>query len=149
VFYEGCSEKIRRRMKELGKIIEVTDKFVIVETDVHEECSKCCSCQASRGRQISIRNKRDKKFSVGDKVEIVVETKSMMRVYVLLYAVPLVIFLSGVLAAHFITHSPIVSFAAGIAVLVLCYAVLSIYIKNRHGFSAEIFIKKITPKTTS
>ncbi|MBL7072913.1 MAG: SoxR reducing system RseC family protein [Candidatus Omnitrophica bacterium] len=136
-------------MKEVGKIIEVTDKFVVVETDVHEKCSKCCSCQASRGRQVSIRKKRDEFFSIGDKVEIVVETKSMMRVYLLLYAVPLVIFISGVLAAHVITRSPIMSFAAGIAVLILCYAVLSIHIKNRHGFSDEISVKKINPKTVS
>jgi len=136
-------------MKEVGKIIEVTDKVVVVETDVHEKCSKCCSCQASRGRQVSIRNKGDEKFSVGDKVEIVVETKSILRVYLLLYAVPLVIFLGGVLAVHFITHSPIVSFAAGIALLGLCYAVLSIYIKNRHGFFAEISVKKITSNRTS
>jgi len=129
-------------MKETGKIVQMTDKSIVIETDAHEACTKCCSCQNSEGKQITLDNHYDENFSVGDKVEIEISPVRILRVYLLLYALPLTIFVGGVFAANLLTLSPIISFIVGMAATILSYIVISRQIKKRDGFSSEITIKK-------
>jgi len=137
-------EKRVKEMKETGKIVQMTDRSIVIETDAHEACTKCCSCQASEGKQVTLDNHYDENLSVGDKVEIEISPVRMVRVYLLLYAFPLTIFVGGVFAAYFLTLSPIISFIAGMAATILSYIVISRQIKKRDGFSSEITVKKVS-----
>jgi len=129
-------------MKETGKIVQITNKSIVIETDTREACTKCCSCQNSEAKQITLANHYDENFFVGDKVEIEIRPARMLRVYLLLYALPLIIFVGGVVAANLLTPSPIISFVAGMAATILSYIVISGQIKKRDGFSSEITVKK-------
>ena len=126
-------------MKEQGIVIEIKNSEAIVEVSPSEACSKCCSCGAGRPRKITLPAGN---LKAGDKVEVEVDTSSMMKVYCLLYGIPLVVFVSTLIVTYYFSNSPIISFVGGIAGTAISCLLAGIYLRRRSEFIPQI-CKKI------
>ena len=129
-------------MEEQGKVIEIKEGSVIIEIEPHEECHKCGSCNASRPRRVTIGAEKAEGLNIGDNVTIGIDSLSMMRVYVLLYAFPLAAFVGVILALQAILRSPVISFFGAMAATAIAYRIVSIYLKKNRGFSPNVCVRK-------
>ncbi|MFH1395643.1 MAG: SoxR reducing system RseC family protein [Candidatus Omnitrophota bacterium] len=129
-------------MRQTGKIIKIENGFLIIEFEKHEVCTKCCSCSAGKLKKIEIPQKQYQNFFPGDRVEIEINSSKMLKIYSLLYGIPLVVFTATICVVYFFANSPIISFAAAITATISTYLILGAYIKTKEGFSSEITIKK-------
>ena len=125
-------------MKEHGKVVEAGSDTVVVEVKPHEECHKCGVCGAGRPRRISVSGETARGFSVGDEVEVEIESSEMLKLYSFLYGIPLVAFAGTVLVLYAVTKSPVLSFIGALAVTALAFAVAGIYVKKYPGFVPKI-----------
>ncbi len=125
-------------MKEQGIVIEITDSEATIRINAHEACTKCCSCKGKDDQTITISGKKREGLNVGDNVEVDIEEGSMLRVYSLLYAVPLVVFVVAILTLYSVLSSPILSFMGAIAFVVVTYFIVSRYIKKLSDLAPNI-----------
>jgi positive regulator of sigma E activity len=129
-------------MKENGKVIEVTGGSAVIEVAPREVCTKCCSCRASELRRITISGEKAKGLKEGDLVEIDIEAAMMLRIYILLYGIPLAAFLGSLLAVYAVFRSPIISFLGGMAGTVIVYMAAGYYIRKKRMFSPNVCLRK-------
>ena len=111
-------------MKEKGKVIRIGEGVAVVETMPVEACTKCCSCGAGKPRKVTLSGEKAAGLRVGDAVEIEIADSSMMRVYLLMYALPLIIFVASVFLMYLFTASPLASFLMGLTATALTYFVI-------------------------
>ena len=128
-------------MKEEGTVIEVREASATVEIKGHDECHKCGLCRVARARKIIVSGKDARNLKVGDKVEIVLESSVMMKLYLLIYGVPLAAFTAAALLLHAMTEAPVVSFFGGIFATVIAYIAAGAYTKNTPAFTPKIHRK--------
>jgi positive regulator of sigma E activity len=129
-------------MKEEGKIIKIEGSEAVIEVSPQEACSKCCSCGAARARRVTVSADKTAGLSVGDIVEVEVDTSSMMKVYILMYGIPLVAFLFSIFSLYLVSSSPPVSFVGAILATGIIYLFIGRYMRSRPGFSPEICAKR-------
>ncbi|MDD5634532.1 MAG: SoxR reducing system RseC family protein [Candidatus Omnitrophica bacterium] len=129
-------------MREEGKIVDITGKNVVVEVSPKDTCTKCCSCNAAYKRKLVLANDKAKSLKIGDQVEVEVDTASIMKIYLLLYAVPLLLFIITVFMVYFMTMKPVVSVAAGVFAIVISYVAVGTIIKNNKKFYPAICDKR-------
>ncbi|RKY41799.1 MAG: hypothetical protein DRP85_05000 [Candidatus Makaraimicrobium thalassicum] len=125
-------------MEEQGKVIEIRGGAAVVEIEPHEECHKCGSCNASRPRLVMISPEKAGGLNVGDRVEVRIDSLSMMRVYILLYAFPLAAFVGVILALHAVSRSPVISFFGAMAATITTYMFVGRYLKKDRSFSPDV-----------
>ena len=128
-------------MKEEGRVVSVKDGLAVIETDPREACTKCCSCRAAKPQRITVKGDKAEGLRAGDKVEINVGTSSMMKVYMLLYALPAAVFLAAILSLYFVTASPVISFAGALAATVASYVFSGRYIAEHVNISPDVCVK--------
>ncbi len=128
-------------MKEEGKVIKISKGIATIEITPRKECTKCCSCNAARFRHITISGEKAKALSMGDHVEIEISTASMMKIYILLYGVPLLAFVVGVFSLYAFFKSPIISFIGAFISTLLAYLMVGFYIRRNFNFSPDICVK--------
>ncbi len=122
-------------MKESGKVININDINVTIEVEPQEACTKCCSCNASKKREVTIKKTNEtKELKIGDNVEVEINTASMLKVYFLIYGCPLVVFVSSLLVVYSFIASPIISFVAAIGATIATYLLIGRYMRNRREF---------------
>ena len=130
-------------MKEKCIITKITDKEIFLETLPGEQCSKCCSCNAGSPRHIVVTKDKAGNVAEGDKVEINVHTKSMMKIYIMLYALPLAVFVGSILVLSMFLPSPIWNFLHSLLLTLVAYLFIGIYIRRHTYFLGDIKVKKI------
>ncbi len=130
-------------MKEQGTVIEIKGNEAIVEIAPHDKCTKCCSCGAGKPRRFTVSGENAKGLAVGDRVEVDVATSSMMRVYLLLYGLPLVVFVAAVLLLYAIIGSPLISFTGALTATVAVYFALGFYARKSRGLSPKVTVTKV------
>lgn len=128
-------------MKEEGTVREINDSTVRVEIVPREACTKCCSCKASGLRDVFVENHDMGSLTVGDRVEIEIESPKMMRVYMLLYAVPLIIFLAGLFCAYILFASPVISVLTAFVATIIAYIVIGSRIRKMRDLAPQIITK--------
>lgn len=88
-------------------------------------CAKCGGCE-TKTHIVTIPNTLG--ASVGDTVEVVANSTGVMRLTILLYAVPLVLFLLGIVIGAFVFRTTdnreLLSFGAGVVTFLLSILVL-------------------------
>ncbi|MEA3489626.1 MAG: SoxR reducing system RseC family protein [Candidatus Omnitrophota bacterium] len=136
-------------MKEKGKVIRTDSGTAVIETIPEEVCTKCCSCAASRPRRVTVRGRNAEGLRVGDRVHIEVEAATMLRLYFLLYGLPLSFFVGTAFLLHAVFHSPVLSFFSGLAATVLVYLGVGIYLRRNRRFSPDICVKGDAPLGTT
>jgi len=130
-------------MKEKCTIKKITDKEVFLETLPGVECSKCCSCSAANARNIVISKEQAGAVKEGDKVEVTVQNQYMMKIYIMLYAIPLAVFVGSILILSVFFTSPIWNFLYAFLLTLVAYLFISIYIRRHTYFLGDIQIKKL------
>ncbi|MFH1665140.1 MAG: SoxR reducing system RseC family protein [Candidatus Omnitrophota bacterium] len=118
-------------MKEEGRVVKVEGGEVTVEVMAAEVCTKCCSCGAAKTRYVTIGEEKAAGLVVGDKVEVEVEASDMMRMYMLLYALPLIVFIAVVFITHAATGSPLLSVLFAIGGIIGSFAAVALYLKKK------------------
>jgi positive regulator of sigma E activity len=111
------------KMKEHGKVIKIDRGEALVEIEPEGTCTKCASCNASGKRYTAIPAEKAASLKEGDLVEIEVSGKELVKVYLLLYALPLAVFTLSVLMCDLFKCSPPVSFGSAILATAAVYLV--------------------------
>ena len=125
-------------MKEEGTVIRIEKDIAVVEITPSEKCTKCCSCGASKARQVTVAGEAASSLAVGQKVKVEIDSSVMLKLYLMVYAVPLAVFVSVVILLHIFTGSPIISFTGALAATILVYLVMGHFIKTNPSFSPTV-----------
>ena len=126
-------------MKDCGKIIKIDEKNITIEISPQAECQKCGACHGAKKRQLAIPVKpKYKDLAIGDNVDLIIEDSIMLKVYMLMYGLPLVIFVAGIVLTYFITEHPLISFAAALILTAITYLFLGKYTRTNEAFLPKI-----------
>jgi positive regulator of sigma E activity len=125
-------------MKEEGKVIRADKDLAVIEITPSEKCTKCCSCGASKARQVTVTGENATGLAAGQRVKIDIESSVMMRLYLMIYAVPLAVFVATVIILHLFTESPIISFTVALAATILVYMGMGYFLKRDPRFSPTV-----------
>jgi len=129
-------------VKEQGKVIKTENGKVTIEISPKEACTKCCSCTASKMRHIVISEEKDKNLSIGDIIEYEIPSSQMLKIYLLLYGIPLVVFVGAILAVYAFYAHPLISFFAGLAATILSYIIIGLFIRKASWYLGSVCAKK-------
>jgi positive regulator of sigma E activity len=127
-------------MKEEGTVVRVDKNSASIEIKPHEECTKCCSCGAHRPRQVTVSGEKAKKLKAGDRVMVEIDSSAMMRLYLVLYAVPLGVFVIAALLLFSLSGSPLLSFSGAIVCTAGSYFAAGRLIRTDPAFSPEVTV---------
>ncbi|MFH1846567.1 MAG: SoxR reducing system RseC family protein [Candidatus Omnitrophota bacterium] len=130
-------------MKEKGVIVKQDEKNTTIEIRPAEACSKCCSCGAGNIRKIVVKNEQIQELTVGNSVEVEIDDKIMQKIYILLYGVPLAIFVLTIVFCHWIVGSPIISFLCAFITTILCYIAVGRYLRASCGSILGVKVKPL------
>ncbi|MFH1837050.1 MAG: SoxR reducing system RseC family protein [Candidatus Omnitrophota bacterium] len=111
-------------MKEQGTVITRDADTATVRIEKSEACSKCCSCKAAETRTVILSGEAAKGLKTGDRVEIGAEPSTLLRVYSVLYLVPLIVFAGTVFTAFKMIKDPIKSFFIAIVLTSATYVII-------------------------
>jgi len=125
-------------MREEGIVKSIKNGNVIVETVPPEGCKGCASCGAASPRAISLNLSEFKDIKEGDCVTIDVQETAMMKVYILLYAIPLAVFVLSILLTYVLFREPLWSFISALLATCFVYVYVGRYVKGRSEFSPKI-----------
>ncbi|MGD2278570.1 MAG: SoxR reducing system RseC family protein [Candidatus Omnitrophota bacterium] len=125
-------------MKEEGTVVEVGETSAVIEIKAHEECHKCGLCRVARARRITVSGEDAKGLIVGERVEIELESSVMLKLYFLIYGMPLAAFAGTALLLHAATESPVLSFTGAILATVIAYIAAGTYTKKSPDFTPKI-----------
>jgi sigma-E factor negative regulatory protein RseC len=128
-------------MEETGTVIQVKDRTALVSTQAKGICHSCsargiCHMSSQRGMmEVEAWNRLG--ATIGDEVQIQVSGRSTLTAAFLLYLVPLLGFLLGVLIGQSLTGDQIWAVVIGCAFLVAVYAGIRI-LDRRMGRAAKM-----------
>jgi len=125
-------------MKEKGIVIKKEGNKALIQTVPGKECKDCRSCGASGPRQFTIYGENALKLQEGDKVEIEIDSSSMMKVFCFLYGIPLVAFVASIVAYYHLTQNPVTSFIAAISATVVSYILIVRYLRGKEQYAPKI-----------
>jgi len=129
-------------MREKGIIKDIENGIATIETVPSDECRGCKTCGSSSPKTLRMGLDAGEGLMPGDQVEIEVPSSSMMKVYLLLYAVPLTVFLGTALLIYMICFDPLLSFAGSLAATVSAYFLVAFYLRDRKEYMPRICAKR-------
>ena len=129
-------------MKEDGVVKRINDGRMTVEIIPSEKCKGCGSCGAAQPRSVKVSTDDLGDIREGDPVTVNVAAPAMFKVYLLLYALPLVVFVGLILAGYAVSGHPLWSFTGAILATVCVYVLIGRYMKNKPEFSPRICPRK-------
>jgi len=127
-------------MKEEAVIVKVEGDKAVIETVPKDECRKCSCCGLAR--PININAADIQGLKEGDHVTIDVSSSEMMKIYLLLYVFPLIVFVSGILILYAFFRNPLISFSGALLATILAYVGVGRYVKTRTVFSPRICARR-------
>ena len=133
---------VRIYMKENGVVKKINDGVVTVEIIPPEECKGCGSCGAAQPRFVNVNADGLGDIQEGTPVTVNVDAPAMLKVYLLLYGVPLVVFVSLILVVYAILGNPLWSFAIAVLTTVSVYGLIGRYMKNKPEFLPKICLRQ-------
>lgn len=118
-------------MGELGNVIRKNKNKVTVALMRKEACSKCRACSAGLNSQtMEIECLNLCNADINDTVEIVLETDSFFKAVSIMYGIPFVAFLAGLLGSYFffdsigIEDKELFAFLVGAVLVAISYLVI-------------------------
>jgi sigma-E factor negative regulatory protein RseC len=111
-------------MEETGRVIEVGDGIALVSTIAKGACHSCsargvCHMGSQRTMEVEVWNSMD--AGVGDEVRIRLSGRSTLTAAFLLYMLPLLMFLLGVMLGQHLTDHQVWPVVIGLALMVATY----------------------------
>ncbi len=138
-------------MRELAVVKELEGDIVLLEKARTEACSTCgskngCSVSLSEKKVTIKAMKNGVEVHSGDTVEIDTGNVSATRVSMIVYGIPLAVFLVTLIAINTILGSEVLALGAAFASIVVVYALIALYDKkNREKLMPKIIRKVELP----
>ncbi len=129
-------------MNEQGIIVKKEKGQLVVRTFLHKECKGCKTCGAGKPREIIVKQEGIEDFKEGDKVEITIDTTKMLRVYLLIYGIPLVVFASSVILVDLLVNNPAISFITAIFLTAISFLSIGRFLKGKTEYLPQITKKE-------
>ena len=94
-------------MAEVGQVIEKKDNNrLLIRLERQEACAKCRACSAGmQAKEMLLEAENLCNAKIGDNVEISLEETDFMKAVLIMYGIPFVCFVVGVIASYFILTS--------------------------------------------
>lgn len=86
-------------MLESGTIVQIHEKTMTVEFERNSMCEKCGACEHAQ-KAMLMEVERIGNASLGDKVQVSLPERTLLRAALLAYGVPLVLLLAGLAAGY-------------------------------------------------
>lgn len=132
-------------MKQTGIVFELNDdKAKIIVTRLAACGSSCESCSAHCGenKQEYINVKNDIGLKIGDRVEITTDSKAVLKYIALVYGLPLIFLISGVVIGMLLNLKEMYSLLVGFVFMIVSFILIKT-IDNKNGSNHGIIIKKL------
>ena len=132
-------------MKQTGIVFELNDdKAKIIVTRLAACGSSCESCSAHCGenKQEYINVKNDIGLKIGDRVEITTDSKAVLKYISLVYGLPLIFLISGVVIGMLLNLKEMYSLLVGFVFMIVSFILIKT-IDNKNGSNHGIIIKKL------
>ncbi|MDK8275918.1 MAG: SoxR reducing system RseC family protein [Peptoniphilus duerdenii] len=132
-------------MKQTGIVFELNDnKAKIIVTRLAACGSSCESCSAHCGenKQEYINVKNDIGLKIGDRVEITTDSKAVLKYIALVYGLPLIFLISGVVIGMLLNLKEMYSLLVGFVFMIVSFIFIKT-IDNKNGSNHGIIIKKL------
>lgn len=105
-------------MAETGIVTGVTDSMLEVQMKRHDACAHCGACISFSGDNIMhLMAKNCCKASIGDTVEITLESSRFLSAVLFLYGIPLLAFLLSLLICYLLGVSELITMLLSLMVL--------------------------------
>lgn len=137
-------------MKQTGIVFELNDnKAKIIVTRLAACGSSCESCSAHCGenKQEYINVKNDIGLKIGDRVEITTDSKAVLKYISLVYGLPLIFLISGVVIGMLLNLKEMYSLLVGFVFMIVSFIFIKT-IDNKNGSNHGIIIKKLWKQLT-
>mgnify|MGYP001668395251 CR=1 FL=1 len=137
-------------MKQTGIVFELNDnKAKIIVTRLAACGSSCESCSAHCGenKQEYINVKNDIGLKIGDRVEITTDSKAVLKYIALVYGLPLIFLISGVVIGMLLNLKEMYSLLVGFVFMIVSFIFIKT-IDNKNGSNHGIIIKKLWKQLT-
>lgn len=128
-------------MLELGKVTAVIDDNVQVQFKRTSACDKCKICSIEQGGNVSITLKNNLNAQVGDIVEVEVWQKAVTLSYLIVFGIPLLTVLLGVIIASAASLSELYSILVTAGSLILGF--LIVFVLDKKVAKNQKFAPKI------
>ena len=130
-------------MDEVGKVVAVEGEYVKLILKRREACGKCRACSAGLSeKEMEMKAKNLCGAKKGDKVEIFIEHSNFMKAVLIMYGIPCLCFLAGILAGYygaviagFEAAAPLVGI--GLAVILTAAAFILIHLNEKNWSSGQ------------
>lgn len=132
-------------MKQTGIVFELNDdKAKLIVTRLAACGSSCESCSAHCGenKQEYINVKNDLGLKIGDRVEITTDSKAVLKYISLVYGLPLIFLISGVVIGMLLNLKEIYSLLVGFVFMIVSFIIVKT-VDNKNGSNHGIIIRKL------
>lgn len=132
-------------MKQTGIVFELNDdKAKIIVTRLAACGSSCESCSAHCGenKQEYINVKNDIGLKIGDRVEITTDSKAVLKYIALVYGLPLIFLISGVVIGMLLNLKEMYSLLVGFVFMIVSFIIVKT-VDNKNGSNHGFIIKKL------
>lgn len=137
-------------MAEIGQVIEKRENNrLLIRLERQEACAKCRACTAGmQSKDMLLEAENLCNASVGDNVEISLEETDFMKAVLIMYGIPFIAFVAGVLIGYYflssmgMANSEVISFIIGIVLVIVSYLVI-------HRFEPRFKSDNYVPKATA
>ena len=132
-------------MKQTGIVFELNDdKAKIIVTRLAACGSSCESCSAHCGenKQEYINVKNDIGLKIGDRVEITTDSKAVLKYIALVYGLPLIFLISGVVIGMLLNLKEMYSLLVGFVFMIVSFIFIKT-VDNKNGSNHGFIIKKL------
>ncbi len=131
---------------EVGEVINIEGKKLVVKMERKEACAKCRACTAGMKKEdMLIRAENMCSADIGDKVDVVLDNSNFMKATLIMYGIPLVAFLIGVFSGYYgalemgIKNGELIGIALGVILVLVSYAIIH---SQEHRFKEGGFTPK-------
>lgn len=119
-------------MSEIGQVMEKRDNNrLLVKLKRQEACAKCRACSAGmKTEEMLLQAENLCNANVGDNVEIALEEADFMKAVLIMYGIPFLCFIGGIMGTYFLLQSisaqnaEIISFCVGLVSVVISYLII-------------------------
>lgn len=132
-------------MKQTGIVFELNDdKAKLIVTRLAACGSSCESCSAHCGenKQEYINVKNDIGLKIGDRVEITTDSKAVLKYIALVYGLPLIFLIPGVVIGMLLNLKEMYSLLVGFVFMIVSFIIVKT-VDNKNGSNHGIIIKKL------
>ncbi|MEW6558302.1 MAG: SoxR reducing system RseC family protein [Elusimicrobiota bacterium] len=116
-------------MEEIATVVEIADNKLKLLFNHQQICEKCGICHKSANGTMYLELENTIGVRIGDKILVTIKP-SNLKISLLLYGFPSVMFITGIFGGYFLYRSEISGFTAGILFLAVSFIIIKVVVKK-------------------